>query len=77
GIVKRARTRLKEAVDDPPDVGDKLPSDEATSVDPINRKEVNRYFDAFEELPELDELLKSLGLSLADVEEAARAGAAV
>ena len=76
-FVKRARTRLKEAVDDPPDVGDKLPSDEATSVDPINRKEVNRYFDAFEELPELDELLKSLGLSLADVEEAARAGAAV
>jgi len=75
-FVRKARARLKEAADEPPDVGDKLPADEATSVEPITRKEVDSYFDAFEDMPELDDLLKSLGLTLEDVEEARRAGSA-
>lgn len=74
---RRLRARLKEAADEPPDVGKKLPEDEATEVEPIRRAEVDAAFDAFEELPELDELLRRLGLTLADVEEAARAGAVV
>lgn len=72
----RLRTRLREAADEPPDVGDKLPEKEATEVEPIRRAEVDAAFDAFEDLPELDELLDKLGLTLSDVEEAARAGAA-
>lgn len=76
-FVKRARTRLKEAADEPPDVGEKLPEGEATEVEPIRRAEVDAAFDSFEDLPELDELLRQLGLTLADVEEARRAGATV
>lgn len=69
------KRRLREAQadkDTPPHVGAPLPKKDGEKVDKITRGEVNDYFDAFADMPELDDLLKQLGLTLDDVDEARR-----
>lgn len=70
-VRERYRTlkQIREAEDDPPDVGDPLPEDEAKQVDPITRSEIDQAFDDFETWPELDALLDQLGITLEDVDE--------
>ncbi len=65
--------KLREAADEPPDIGQPLDKTDGEKVEKITRKEVDQYFDAFAELPELDDLLKKLGLTLEDVDEAVHA----
>lgn len=66
----RALKQVREADDDdPPDVGDPLPDDEAEKVEPITREEVDDYFDMWAELPVLAELLDEMGLTEEDVED--------
>ncbi len=69
--------KLREAADEPPDVGQPLDKTEGEKVEKITKKELDQYFDEFEDLPELDELLKKLGLTLADVDESVDASAGV
>lgn len=61
--------KVQEADGDPPDVGDPLPKDEAEKVERITRAELNSYFDLFAELPELDDLLQDMGLTVEDVDD--------
>ncbi|HML23554.1 MAG TPA: hypothetical protein PKD09_17995 [Aggregatilinea sp.] len=64
--------RLREAASEPPKVGKPLDGKEAEKVEPIKKSEVDQAFDDFAKLPELDKLLKQLGVTLDDVDEALR-----
>lgn len=62
--------KLRAAADEPPEIGEALDKDEGEAVERIKKSEVDQAFEDFAELPELDELLKQLGLTSKDVEEA-------
>lgn len=62
--------KLREAdAKDVPDVGEPLPEDEAKRVDPITKDELDRVFERLLAMPELDELLDEMGLTLDDVDD--------
>lgn len=64
------KLRAADAGDEPPrDVGKKPPKKDVEHVDPITREEVDDYFDWFARMPNLDELLDQMGLTLDDVDE--------
>ncbi len=67
---RRMKT-MREADEDadPPDVGDKPSKKEIEQVDPITRSEVDDYFEKFAAMPELEDLLDEMGLTLEDVDE--------
>lgn len=55
--------------DDPPDVGKALAKDDAEQVDPVTKSELDQAFEDWSALPELDDLLDELGMTLDDVED--------
>ena len=50
-------------------MGQKPPKKDIEQVDPITREEVEDYFDWFASMPDLDELLDQMGLTIDDVDE--------
>jgi len=68
---REKRLRAADAGDDdkPRDVGQKPPKKDIEQVDPITRQEVEDYFDWFASMPDLDELLDQMGLTIDDVDE--------
>jgi len=62
--------RAADVGDEPPrDVGKKPPKEDVEHVDPITREEVEDYFDWFARMPNLEDLLDEMGLTLDDVDE--------
>lgn len=53
----------------PPPIGEPLPDDEALRVEPITRSEIDKIFDDLANMPSLEEMAASLGLTVEELDD--------